>query len=86
MEDVVCDRALKRLTQIRLNFIDVYISSYCSIINLPERLEHIRQANKLASVLCDLESDHTRKNEDKKKRAIEAEENIRRKYEEKQVR
>ena len=57
MDDAVGERALKRLSQIRLNFIDGSISSYCSILNSPERLEQKRQANKLASVLCDLESD-----------------------------
>ena len=86
MDDAVGERALRRLPQRMLNFIDSYISSYCSIIKLPERLEHIRQANKLASVLCDLESDHTRKNEDKKKRAMEVEGNRRHKSKEKQVR
>ena len=54
MEDAVGERALKRLPQRRLNFIDGCISSYCSILNSPERLEQIRQVNKLASVLCDL--------------------------------
>ena len=57
MEDAVSERALKRLPQRRLNFIDGSISSYCYILNSPERLEQIRQVNKLASVLCDLESD-----------------------------
>ena len=38
MEDVVGDRDLKRLHQIRLNFNDGYISSHCSIINSPKRL------------------------------------------------
>ena len=57
MEDAVGERALRRLPQRRLNFIDGSISSYCSILNFTERLELIRQANKLASVLCDLESD-----------------------------
>ena len=42
MEDAVGERALKRLPQRRLNFIDVSISSYCSILNSPEQLEHIR--------------------------------------------
>ena len=36
MEDAVGERALKRLPQIRLNFIDGSISSYCSILNSPE--------------------------------------------------
>ena len=60
MDDAIGERALKRLPQRRLNFIDIFISSYCSILNSPERLEHIRQAKKLASVLCDLGSDHMR--------------------------
>ena len=57
MYNVVGERSLKSLPQRRLNFIDCSIYSYCSILNSPERLEHIRQANKLASVLCDLEYD-----------------------------
>ena len=85
MEDAVGERALRRLTQISLNFIDGSISSYCYILKLPERLEHIRQAKKLASVLCDLESDQIRENEEKKKRAADVEENRRHKSEEKQV-
>ena len=60
MEDSVSDRDLKRLPQRRLNLIYDSISSYCSIINSPGKIEHIRQANKLASILCDLESDRTR--------------------------
>ena len=35
MEDAVNERALKRLNQRRLNFIDGCISSYCSILNSP---------------------------------------------------
>ena len=86
MEDAVGERALKRLPQIRLNFIDGSISSYCYILNSPERLEQIRQANRLASVLRDLESDRIRDKEEKKKRATDFEENRRQKSEEKQVR
>ena len=54
MDDDVCKMALKRLPRRRLKFIDGSISSYCSILNSPERLEKITQAKKLASVLCDL--------------------------------
>ena len=86
MEDAVGDRDLKRMPQINLNFIDGFISRYCAIINSPKRLEHTRQENKLASVLCDLESDSMRENEDNKKISMEADENISQKYEEKQVR
>ena len=60
MDDAVGDRALKRLPLIMLNLIYGSISSYCSIINSPERLEQIRQAKKLASFLFDLESDRMR--------------------------
>ena len=60
MEDDVGERDLKRLPQIRLNFIDGSISSYYYIINSPERLKQIRQANKLASVLCDFDPDRMR--------------------------
>ena len=91
VDDAVSERAFKRLPQrrmprIRLNFIDGYISSYCYIIKSTERLEKISQANNLASVLCDLQSDCMRENEQKNKRATEVEENRRHKSEEKQVR
>ena len=59
-ENAVGNRALKRLTQISLNLIDGSISCYCSIINPPIFLEQIRKTNKLAYVLCDLESDRMR--------------------------
>ena len=86
MEYAFSDRALKRLPQIRLKFIDGYISSYYSILKSTECLEYIRQANKLTYVLCDLESDCIREKEEKKKRSTEAVENRRRKSEENQVR
>ena len=73
MEDDVGDRDLNRLPQRRLNFIDGYNLSYFSILNSPGQLEQIRQTNKLASVLCDLDSDCTRENKNNKKRATEAE-------------
>ena len=57
MEDAFGERALKRLPQRRMKIIDGSISSYCSILNSPKQLEQIRQANKLASVLCNLEYD-----------------------------
>ena len=60
MEDYVGDTDLKRLPQRSLKCMDGSISSYYYIINSPERLEQIRQANKLESVLFDLESDHMR--------------------------
>ena len=86
MEDSIGDRFLERQPQIRLNLIDGYISSYYYFLNLAERLENKRQANKLASVLCDLESACMREREEKNNRAMGAEENRRRKYEENQVR
>ena len=63
MEDYVGDRALKRMPHRKLNFIDIYISNYCSILNSPKLLEQIRQANKLVSVLCGLDSDCMREKE-----------------------
>ena len=57
MEDAAGGRALKRVPQIRLNFIDGSISSYCSILGYSEWIDLIKQANKLASVLGDIESD-----------------------------
>ena len=71
MEDSVGESNLKRLPQRRLEFIDGSISSYCSILNSTERPEHIRQANKLASAVCDLDYDHMRKTDEKNKRAME---------------
>ena len=59
---------------------------YCYILTSPERLEQIRHANKLASVLCDLGSDKMWEKEEKKKRATEVEEKRKQKSEEKQVR
>ena len=56
MGDAFGDKDLKRLPHRRLNFIYGSISTYCYIFNSPERLEQIRQANKFASVMCDLES------------------------------
>ena len=47
---------------------------------------NISGRKKLASVLCDLESDRIREKEDKMKRVTEVEENRRQKSEEKQVR
>ena len=72
------------LPQRRMKFIGGSISSNFYILNSPERFEHIRQANKLAPVLCDLESDSVRENEEKKKRYMEAEENRRRESEDNQ--
>ena len=46
----------------------------------------IKQANKLASVLCDIESDRLRAKEDKNKREMEVEDHRNNKYEQKQMR
>ena len=73
IQDDVGNRYLKRLPQIRLKFIDGSISSYGSILNALRRLEKIRQAKKLVSVVCDLGYDCMRENEEKKKRETEAE-------------
>ena len=57
MEGAVGDWDFKRLPHRILNLIDASISSYFSIINSPERLDMIKQANKLVSVLGNIESD-----------------------------
>ena len=57
IEYSIGDRDLKILYQQSLNLIDGSISSYFSILNSPERICMIKQANELASVLCDIESD-----------------------------
>ena len=61
MEDYIGYRALKRLSQKSLpqrsqNIIYGFISSNCSILNSPKRLNIIKQANELTSVLCDIQS------------------------------
>ena len=86
MTDAIGDRDLKRTPLIRLNFIDSSISSYFYIINSLGLFDQIMQTNKLASVLCDLNSDRMRKNEDKNKRTSDSAENRGRKSEEKKVR
>ena len=86
MEDSICDRSLKRLPQRMLNLIYGSISSYCYILNYLERLCMIKQANKLASVLFDKESDRIGEKEDSKKRAMEAEDKRKNKSEQNQMR
>ena len=51
MEDAVSEMDLKRLPQRILNLIYGSISSFYSILNSPEQLYMIKQANKFASVL-----------------------------------
>ena len=80
------DRALKRLSQQSLNIIDGSTSSYCSIINSPERLHMIKKVNELASVQCNIESDRLGAKEERKKRDTEAEDQRKKKSEKKQMR
>ena len=70
MEDSTGDTDLKKLLHRRLNIIDGSISSYCSILNSPERLHMIKQANEMTSVLCDIKSDRVGEEDNIKKRAI----------------
>ena len=58
MEDDVGDRASKRLPQRILNLVDGYISRYCSIISSSERLDLVKQANKLLSVPGEIYTGH----------------------------
>ena len=57
IEDNVDNRSLNNMIYLRLNLIDGYISSYCSIINSHDQLDINRQANKLASVQVDIDYD-----------------------------
>ena len=86
MEDAIGGRALKRLPQRRMNLIDGSISSYSYILNSPERPHMIKQADELASVLCNIESDCLGEKGDRKKRAMEAEDQRKNKSEQKQMR
>ena len=54
MEYVVGDRYFNGPPQRSLNLIDGIISSYRSILNSTERLNLIKQANNLSSVLGDI--------------------------------
>ena len=69
-----------------MNIIDGSISSYCSILNSTKRIHIIKQANELASVLYDIESDRLGSKEDRKKRSMEAEDQSKKKYGHKQMR
>ena len=79
-------RYFKRLHQQRLNLIDGSISSYYSILNSPKQLRMIKQANELASVLCDIEPDRIWEKEERKKRATEEEDQRKNKYNQKNMR
>ena len=83
MEYSIGGRVLKRLPQLSLNIIDGSISSYFSILNSPKRLHMIKQANKLASVLCDIEYDRLGAKEDRNKIAMEEEDHRKNKSEQK---
>ena len=86
MEDDVGDIYLKRLPQIRLNFIDGYISSYFSIINSPEQLDMINQEGQVVSVLDNIQSEKLGDKEDRKKRAMEVDYQSKNKAEHKHMR
>ena len=73
-------RYFKRLHQQRLNLIDGSISIYCSILYSPKRLCMIKQANDLASVLCDIESGRIGGNDDMKKMFMDAEDHSKNKF------
>ena len=72
MEYSVGDRDLKRLPQWRLDLIDGSISSYGYIIKSTGWLHIIKQANKFASTLCDIESYRIGSKQDRKKITMEA--------------
>ena len=70
----------------RLKLIDGSISSYFSIINYIEILNLIKEENKLASVIGDMETNHLGENEDRNKRAMEADDHTKKKSEQKNIR
>ena len=80
MEYAIGDRDLKRLHHKSMNLIDGSISSYCSIFNSPKWLRMINQANELAYIICDIESGRLGTKEDRKKRAMDAEDHRKNKY------
>ena len=86
MEGAIGDRYLKRLTQKKLNIIDGSISSYVSILNSIECLHMIKQANQLASIICDIDSDCLRAKQDRNNRVMEAQDHRNNKSEQKQMR
>ena len=69
-----------------LNLIDGCISSYLYIINSPKRLHMINQANKLESVLGDIESDRLGEKYDRENIAIDVDVQRNNKSEQKQMR
>ena len=66
--------------------IDGSISSWCSVLNSPERLELIRQTNELAKVLGELEDDCLQDKEEKQRKALEEEKKRQERREEKRKR
>ena len=71
MKDSQGKGAKKRLPQRRLNFIDGTVSSHCGVLNSPERLNLIRQANEVSAVMADLEKERLEKKEEKRRKKIE---------------
>ena len=59
--------AKARLPKRRLNMIDGNISSYCTVLNGPDRLNLVREANLLAGVLGDIDRERTHAKEIAKK-------------------
>ena len=54
--------AKKIFPQLRLNFIDSKISAHCCVLNSPERLQMITQANEMKAIMGNLETDMISKN------------------------
>ena len=71
MHDSQGEGAKKRLPQRRLNFIDGMVSSHCSVLNSPHRLDLIRQANEVSAVMADLEAERNDAKEERKRKNAE---------------
>ena len=71
MKDAMGEGAKRRLPQRRLNLIDGSISSHSAVLNNPVRLKLIKEANELAAVLADIETDKQAEKAKRKAAAIE---------------
>ena len=87
MKDSKGEGAKNRLPKRRLDILDGNIAAYCKLLNSPDQLRMIREANELASVLADVHND---KQEEKNARKLkrlqeEAEKEFRRTEKEKKA-
>eukprot|EP00957_Ditylum_brightwellii_P114166 8703325-Ditylum_brightwellii.AAC.1 len=68
MQDTKGDGMKKKLAAWRLNNIDACISSYACVLNSKSRMKQVKEANKVAMVVADIQRD---KDDNKKWRAVQ---------------